>query len=165
MLQINKNQENLTLKIPEVTIVTLFIVIYILGKSGNRTLGSIIYDNLKNEFRSAQKFNVGSTTENDESSTELSKTINTVDLLLYRGEKYKQNRLKLKEELGKTKYDECTFKPKLYTKNHKDNSSSKSNLKKVKHQMNNELAKYINPNVKKINFDKFICSKKLFYAF
>ena len=111
---------------------------------------------------------VGNATENDQPSTALSKTINTADLLLYRGEKYKQNRLKLKEERGKTEYDECTFKPKLYTKNYKSNSnitSSKSNLKKFKHRMNGELAKYINPNVKKIIFVIFIYLKKLFYIF
>ena len=85
-------------------------------------------------MRTVQNNTVENHMDNSQNSTDLSKTIDTADLLLYRGEKYKQNRLKLKEEIGKTEDHECTFKPKLLAKTQRmyKNSSctnSKSNLK------------------------------------
>jgi len=88
----------------------------------------------------------------NESSDSKIQTLDATDLLIYRGEKYKENRLKLKEKLSQKEYVECTFKPELNSRSKAISSKSrkrevarKTNLDKIKYRMNGSLEKYINP--------------------
>lgn len=120
-------------------------MLILVGCTLSKELGNTIYNNLKQEISINQsrvdKFNA---------SEEQSSNLEAADLLLYRGEKYKENRLKLKEELSKKEFDECTFKPTLYTKpkattSHSAKRKPENSLKAIKYKMNGALEKYINP--------------------
>lgn len=74
-------------------------------------------------------------------------SMRAVDLLIYRGEKYKENRLKKKQELGEKEYDQCTFKPELNPKSKiirdKSGEEKKSYLQQVKEKMTLQLQERI----------------------
>mmetsp|Transcript_18529 Transcript_18529/g.21284 ORF Transcript_18529/g.21284 Transcript_18529/m.21284 type:complete len:85 (+) Transcript_18529:31-285(+) len=61
----------------------------------SQTLGNMIYNNLKQEISLNH-----SKADGLSFSADHSQGLDVADLLLYRGEKYKENRLKLKEELN-----------------------------------------------------------------
>ena len=82
-------------------------------------------------------------------SSDPSRSIDAVDLLIYRGEKYKQNRLKLKQEVGEKEVKGCTFKPDTRKNNEPPKKKLKKNgLRDIKHRMNGALEKYIKPHEK-----------------
>lgn len=124
------------------------IYLNILGCNLSRELGNFIYNNLKQEISINQ-----SKIDKVNASEEQSSNLEAADLLLYRGEKYKENRLKLKEELSKKEFDECTFKPTLFAKpktttSNYAKSKPENSLKAIKYKMNGALEKYINPGQK-----------------
>lgn len=74
-------------------------------------LGNMIYSNLKSEIAQNTTLN-----QDIDSSLTNPLPLDAADLLLYRGEKYKEKRLKLKEEVQQKQKEECTFKPKINSK-------------------------------------------------
>lgn len=104
----------------------------------SKELGNIVYKNLKEEIASSHP--------NPNASTNISQALEAADLLLYRGEKYKENRLKLKKEVSQKEIEKCTFKPTMYAKSIPNQPKKKHGIREIKHKMNGALEKYINPN-------------------
>ena len=112
----------------------------------------MIYKNLKQEIV------LNKTRSDDPSfSIESNQKLDVTDLLLYRGEKYKENRTKLIEQSDQKKVKEWTFKPKLIT-NKKISNPKKTtgvvqtpSLSDVKYKINGDLEKYIHPLAVKKN--------------
>jgi hypothetical protein len=104
----------------------------------SKELGNIVYKNLKQEITSSHY--------NLETSSNVSQALEAADLLLYRGEKYKENRLKLKEEISLKEIEKCTFKPTMLAKSISRNPKKRQGIREIKHKMNGALEKYINPN-------------------
>ena len=92
--------------------------------------------------------------------------LDVTDLLLYRGDKYKENKAKLLEKASQNKDKEWTFKPKLTTKKPASTKRIPKNiapqsLSDVKYKINGDLEKYINPSSLKLeNNDKKIINSQ-----
>lgn len=109
----------------------------------NKQLGKLIYNTLKQEISANNSVNT--------SAGQMADNLDAADLLIYRGEKYKENKLKLKEKLSQKEFEQCTFKPEVnqrsVRKTHKVRNigPSQGSLEKIKHRMNGALVKYMNP--------------------
>jgi hypothetical protein len=84
-------------------------------------------------------------------SAGMAENLDAADLLIYRGEKYKENKLKLKEKLSHKEFEQCTFKPELNQRSinisnkFKKTKLPQSSIEKIKHRMNGALVKYMSP--------------------
>ncbi|CAI2367965.1 unnamed protein product [Moneuplotes crassus] len=104
----------------------------------SKELGESIYHNLEKEMHNSQL------------SHSQNSTCRAVDLLIYRGEKYKENRLKMKQQVSQKEYTECTFKPEINPKSkiisERGHESIANNRQERKNLMSQEIEKIIGLN-------------------
>lgn len=134
-------------KTPKKSIESKIFQSYIIDFSMSKELGKMIYNTLKQEISA----NNSKTNSANISASQMVDSLDAADLLIYRGEKYKENKLKLKEKLSQKEFEHCTFQPEVnqrpVKRPHKVRNigPSQGSLEKIKHRMNGALVKYMNP--------------------